>query len=92
MLELQRNMSPPLRRRGPKQKYPFDMMTRVGDFFFVEGKTRNSIRTYFYGEGRKRGMRLRSELIHARQVDGKWVECQATDEGAVSGVGVWRME
>ena len=93
MLQLQTNMAPPNRRRGPRRKYPFEMMTQVGDFFFVPGKKRNSIRTYFSTEGTKRGIRLRSDLIHARQDEnGLWCPCEPDTPGAKIGVGVWRVE
>ncbi len=93
MLQLQSNVPPPRRRPivDRRRKYPFDGM-QVGQFFFVEGKTRNTIRSYFSSAGRARGMKLTSRLIHARQVDGVWEECQPGDKGAAIGVGVWRVE
>lgn len=92
MLQLQRNVSPPALRRGGPRKYPFERM-QVGDFFFVEGKTKNSIRTYFTSAGQKYGIKLRSQLIHARRNDNEqWEQCSEDTPGATIGVGVWRTE
>lgn len=94
MLQLQRNVPPPTRRPvvDGRKKYPFESM-QVGDFFFVEGKTRNSIRTYFATAGKAHGIRLRSQLIFARRNElEQWVPCPEDAPGAVSGVGVWRTE
>lgn len=92
MLQLQSNVPPPRRRPvvDRRKKYPFESM-QVGHFFFVPGKTRNSIRTYFSTAGKQHGIQLTSKLIHARKVDGEWKECEATDRGATIGVGVWRI-
>lgn len=92
MLQLQSNVPPPRRRPviDRRKKYPFESM-QVGHFFFVPGKTRNSIRTYFSTAGKQHGIQLTSKLIHARQINGEWVECEENDEGATVGVGVWRI-
>lgn len=95
MLQLQRNVPPPATRTlapdDGRKKYPFERM-QVGDFFFVPGKTRNTIRTYFSTAGAKHVMKLTSKLIHARLIDEVWSPCEETDEGATLGVGVWRVE
>lgn len=95
MLQLQRNVPPPARRREPhgNKKYPFELMTEVGHFFFVPGKRWGSIRTYFSTEGPKHGIKLRSEQIYARQDEhGLWEPCTQDTPGATDGVGVWRIE
>jgi hypothetical protein len=68
MLQLQSNVPPPRRRPvvDRRKKYPFESM-QVGHFFFVPGKTRNSIRTYFSTAGKQHGIQLTSKLIHARK-------------------------
>jgi hypothetical protein len=94
MLQLQRNVPPPeTRRQAPhgNQKYPVEGM-QVNDFFFVPRKRRESIRSYFSTLGTQHGIKLRSEQIHARKVEGLWTPCEAGERGAVSGVGVWRTE
>jgi hypothetical protein len=92
MLQLQSNVPPPRRRpvNDRRKKYPFESM-QVGHFFFVKGKTKNSIRSYFSTAGKQHGIQLTSKLIHARKVDGEWKECEENDEGATVGVGVWRI-
>lgn len=92
MLQLQTNVPPPITRRSHKnKKYPFETM-RVDDFFFVAGKKRNTIRTYFSTMGQKHNIKLKSELMYARQIKGLWSPCEPTDKGATMGVGVWRVE
>lgn len=93
MLQLQRNVPPPIPRRSPtdgRKKYPFETM-QIDDFFFVEGKSKNSIRTYFTTAGTKHGITLKSQLIHARKDElGLWRPCEEDTPGATIGVGVWR--
>jgi hypothetical protein len=93
MLQLQRNVPPPVARLSAtdkRKKYPFETM-RVDDFFFVEGKQRNSIRTYFSTAGAKHGITLKSQLIHARLNElEQWEPCPEDAPGATIGVGVWR--
>ena len=94
MLQLQRNVPPPAAPQRQtidgRRKYPFETM-QVNDFFFVAGKRRNSIRTYFATAGKKHGITLKSQLIHARKDDdGQWKMCDADAPGAKVGVGVWR--
>lgn len=92
MLQLQSNVPPPRRRPvvDRRKKYPFESM-QVGHFFFVPGKTKNSIRTYFSTAGKQHGIQLTSKLIYARKVNGEWQECEESDRGATIGVGVWRV-
>ena len=96
MLQLQRNVPPPTKRKvranDARKKYPFEKMTQVGDFFFVPNKQRESIRTYFSTAGNQYGIKLRSEQIYARKEDDVWTICTVDAPGAVSGVGVWRVE
>ena len=97
MLQLQRNVPTPRRARSVKpgdgrKKYPFERMTKVGDFFFVPNKQRDSIRTYFATAGKEHGIKLRSEQIWAYRAEDGWRPCMENTPGAVSGVGVWRVE
>jgi hypothetical protein len=101
MLQLQRNVPPPGKRRlrpgDGRKKYPFEKMTKVGDFFFVPHKKRESIRTYFSTAGAAYGIKLRSEQIFAKRIHYEggrvaWAPCDEHERGAVSGVGVWRIE
>ncbi len=93
MLQLQRNvpLPTPARRVDARRKYPFASM-EVGDFFFVPGKSKNTIRTYFSTVGKQHGIKLKSDLIHARRIEGKWVPCNEADPEGEVGVGVWRTE
>jgi hypothetical protein len=95
MLELQRNVPPPTPKpisgNDGRKKYPIKDM-KIGDFFFVPDKRRETIRTYFAARGTQLGIKLKSEQIHAFKNDGgQWERCPETMDGAVSGVGVWRV-
>jgi hypothetical protein len=94
MLQLQRNVPTPGKRSAHgNRKYPFDRMTKVGDFFFIPHKRRDAIRSYLSAEGARRDMRIKSEQIHAiEDPDGNWTQCPEETDGAVSGIGVWRVE
>jgi hypothetical protein len=97
MMQLQRNVPIPPKRPvkddDGRKKYPFEKMTKVGDFFFVPNRKHSSIRTYFSTAGNQYGIKLRSEQIHALEdPTGIWTQCEPEVPGAVSGVGVWRTE
>lgn len=96
MLNLQRNVPPRKGRRirddDRRRKYPFERM-QIEDFFFVPNRQHSSIRSYFSTAGAKHGIKLRSEQIFARQnLAEQWEPCPEDAPGAVSGVGVWRVE
>lgn len=93
MLQLQRNVPPPVKPpvTDRRKKYPVERMA-VGDFFFVANKRHSSIRTYFSALGKQHGVKLRSEQIFARDTPTGWEQCPSDTPGAVSGVGVWRIE
>lgn len=74
------------------RKYPFDQMV-VGQMFFIAGKTRNTLSTYFANVGKRLSMKFSSRMVHmCRGADGVWSLCDATTDGAVRGLGVWRTE
>lgn len=74
------------------RKYPFERMM-VGQMFFIAGKTRNTLSTYFANVGKRLTMKFSSRMVHMRKGDdGVWTLCEASDDGAVRGLGVWRTE
>lgn len=84
----------PKKARGailaPKpRKYPFEQM-EVGQMFFVPNKQKNTMNTYFSNAGKKLGRKFSTRLIYMRPEGDVWAMCEATDEGAVRGIGVWR--
>ena len=91
MFDVQKNIPKPktLRNNAPPRKYPFREM-EVGDMFFVPNKTKNTMMTAASTEGRNLGRRFSTKLCFMRSVKGRWINCEATDPGAVSGIGVWR--
>jgi hypothetical protein len=65
MYELQDNipLPPPVRRprQAGRRKYPFEDM-EVGSFFFVEGKTKNTLGTHVTTVGKELGKKFSTRL------------------------------
>lgn len=94
MFELQRGVPiPPVKRSVTpvRRKYPFEDM-QVGDFFFVDGKTKNTLGTHVSTVGKELGRKFSTRLTFARKNKSGWEICEPGDKGAVQGVGVWRVE
>jgi hypothetical protein len=93
LLELQDNipLPPPVRRPRVtrRRKYPFEEMA-VGQHFFVEGKSKNTLGTHVTTVGKQLGRKFSTRLCHMKKVKQKWQLCEADDKGAVQGIGVWR--
>lgn len=94
MFELQDNipLPPPVRRPRitRRRKYPFEDM-EIGQHFFVEGKTKNTLGTHVTTVGKQLGKKFSTRLCHMKKIKGSWRLCEPTDKGAVQGVGVWRV-
>ena len=75
--------------KGRRKKYPFEQM-KVKEYFFVPGKTKNTLGTHVYTVGRELGHKYTVRLCHMHQVGGIWIPCAATETGATQGIGVWR--
>ena len=94
VLDVQRGVPIPKakRHRGPTRlKYPFESL-EVGDFFFVAGKTHNTLATYVSTIGKQLGRRFSTRLTAMHETLEGWQPCDPSHEGAVTGVGVWRKE
>ena len=74
-----------------RRKYPFEKM-EVGDMFFVPGKKRNTMTSYIASINKSSDARFSSRLTYMRQIEGEWVACEVSDEGATIGVCVRRVE
>lgn len=73
------------------RKYPFDQL-QVGQMFFIPDKAKNTLHTYFSSVSKKLGIKLSSRMVHMLRTDEGWQMCEPTDEDAVLGIGVWRVE
>lgn len=84
---------PPVDRRpqNTRRKYPFEQML-VGGWFFIPGKNSRSVGAYVARETGPLEGKFSVRHTWARQIDGDWKVCAATDEGAKEGTGVWRTE
>lgn len=94
MHEVLKNIPVPktLRNWTPnRRKYPFEQMD-VGDMFFVPNKKRNTIATHTSTAGKQLKCKFVTRLCHMKEGLEGWEPCEPTDEGAVMGVGVWRVE
>lgn len=94
MYALQKDVPIPRIMRAPttvRRKYPFEDM-KVGDMFFAEGKTKNTLGTHATTVAKQLGHKYATRLTFMKKVKGQWVPCDPTDKNAVQGVGVWRTE
>jgi hypothetical protein len=79
---------PPMPKRT--SKYPFEKM-QVNQMFFIPGKEKNTMHSYFSTVQRKHNIKLTSRLMTMAPRDGGgWEPVEPGTEGAVTGVGVWR--
>lgn len=67
-------------------KYPFAQL-EVGDWFFVPDRTKNNLSTLASLTGKKLGKQFSTRLLYVLGIE----EVTADTEGAVLGVGVWRV-
>lgn len=82
---------PRVRRTTPtRRKYPLDSMT-IGEMFFVEGLTKNTLAPHICTMGKKLERTFNTRLCWMRKTRDGWVECAPTDTRAVQGVGVFRV-
>lgn len=82
------------------RKYDYAAMN-IGDFFFVPEKDKNSLSSHASAAGKKLGRKFLTRLIHAIELedgtyspyvdDANTVPVTAETEGAVQGIGVWRL-
>lgn len=74
-----------------RRKYPLNTM-EVGEMFFVPNRDTNNLTTHVSAVGRKLDRKFTTRLTTMRETDSGWQPCDAEAEGAVLGVGVWRLE
>lgn len=100
MFTLQRNIPVPStgvsNKSGRARLYPFADMD-VNDMFFVPNRKRNNITSHASSIGKKLGRKFATRMVYMREIDDGeggtyWEMCRSSDEGAVSGIGVWRTE
>jgi hypothetical protein len=92
MYEVLKGVPMPRTRRLnlPKRKYPFREMA-VGDSFFIPNKTKNTLMTMASSEGKRLGCKFSTKICWMIQTPKGWKLAADTDEGAVQGVGCWRI-
>ena len=64
----------------------------VGEFFFVANKQSNTIVPYVSERGRTLGRKFTTRLEWMRREGKRWVKATKGEDGAVQGVGVYRVE
>lgn len=92
--KIQKQVPIPSAVRDPdtiQRKYPYGRMD-VGDFFFVPGKEKNTLSSHASAAGKKLSKKFITRLTWAvEDEDGDYVLANADAEGAVQGIGVWRI-
>lgn len=86
-----------------KSKYPYALL-EIGDMFFIPNKEKNTLSTHTSTIGKKLERKFSTRLTYMKFVNeagepvalddeaGYWVAAKEGDEGAVLGIGVWRVE
>lgn len=75
---------------GRPAKWPFENM-EIGDFFFAPLVNPDSFVTMSNRWKRRLGRTFTTRQTWARRVDDEWQLCKEDDEGALRGVGCWRI-
>ena len=107
MFKVLKGIPLPKTNRGdlpPRQsKYPYALLD-IGDMFFIPNKTKNTLSTHTSTIGKKLDKRFSTRLTYMKFVDadgdlveqdnenGFWAASKEGEEGAVLGIGVWRVE
>ena len=93
MLKVQRKMAIPEKQvpARPRTTYPFEQL-EVGDMFFIPEKTRKSLAPYIYAVGVKLGVRFSVRTTQMLETRRGWKACDSDADGAVAGLGVWRVK
>jgi hypothetical protein len=107
MFKVLKGIPLPKTNRGdlpPRQsKYPYALLD-IGDMFFIPNKSKNTLSTHTSTIGKKLDKRFSTRLTYMKFVDaegdlvaadsenGFWVASKEGEEGAVLGIGVWRVE
>lgn len=77
--------------KGGRRKYPLEAM-KVGDMFFVPGKSTRPISAYISRETRDLPGKFSARHCWMVKQGDKWVTATKDEAGAVEGTGVWRIE
>ncbi len=94
MFELLDNIEMPAgRRTAPmgRRKYDYEN-AKIGQMFFVPGKSKTSMATHSATMGKKLGFKFVTRSVWMKEdEDGTPAIFEAGTDGAVEGVGVWRV-
>lgn len=93
MFELLDNIKMPENSRPvapARRKYDYEH-AQVGQMFFAPGKSKNSMATHSATMGKKLGFKFATRAIWMKDGLEGPVICEPGTEGAVEGVGVWRV-
>lgn len=83
---------PVAQRQTPvPRKYPFDQLA-VGEMFFIPHRTKNNISTHASTVGKLLKRKFATRLTYMIQKNHGWVLSKQDVEGAVQGIGVWRVK
>jgi hypothetical protein len=70
--------------------YPWVTM-KVGAFFFIPGRDRNTMASLAYSTGKKLDRKFATRLCYMAEGRRGWEWCDEDEPGATLGIGVWRV-
>lgn len=79
-----------VRQKPVQRKYPYDKL-EVGEMFFIPHRKKNNISTHTSTVGKLLNRKFVTRLTFMKQKNHGWVLCNQDAEGAVQGIGVWRV-
>lgn len=78
-------------RKSRERTYPLHTMD-VGQFFFLPGRERGNLASYVSHQAKKLDRKFATRSLVMKQVDGLWIEAREGEEGATSGIAIYRTE
>jgi hypothetical protein len=94
MHDIQRNVPIPKTHRpegSVRRKYPFEDL-EVGDMFFVPGKTKNTLMSHVSTVGKRLRRKFITRMTFMIETQRGWKQVKPDTEGAIQGIGVWRVK
>ena len=93
LFEIYRGIPLPKTHRltGGVKKYPYADL-EIGDMFFVPNKAKNTLSNHASTVGKSLSRKFVTRLTWMTQTIEGWLPAEKGAEGAIQGIGVWRVE
>ena len=79
-------------RSGRKFRYPFPLLVKAGQSFFVPNTTKRKMYQYVFYANRSGKAQFSFGWDYCRKIENKWKQCKKEDEGATLGIRVKRVK